>query len=347
MPPILRSFVSPEELDLTDLVTYDELASRAKTFNRSEALHFLGFVNLLLSVATIETARTGKIEPVRDVQTRLASNLLSAGLLSDLRAQLGTSSLLDRPLLHRSQVLFAIRLVATHGRADTQGNCLQIRDDFDGLGDLLFRVNGLFRPLTPPRGALPLWVAADSAPLNELESPPRLELTWPRVHRLLTEYLPAAVPDSTRLAEIESVALFGSGFNTEQWLDLNFLLSSYWTAVPFGTLMENRDRAYLRTDKDHEAISQGMLGRSLQTLGVPFDAVPDALKLASFEQSALYDLTPFRKTPLWLMPNNLALCIDASMVVERLGAFAYWSVMNSLDTPERRKTFSSCGFRKF
>jgi hypothetical protein len=41
------------------------------------------------------------------------------------------------------------------------------------------------------------------------------------------------------------------------------------------------------------------------------------------------------------MPNGTALCIDVSLLVERLGAHAFWSVMNALDTPERRKQFSS------
>jgi hypothetical protein len=68
--PISRSFVSPEEL-YPGVITYDEVAALAATLNRSEGLHFLGYLNLLLSSATTETRLTGRIEPVHEVQTFL------------------------------------------------------------------------------------------------------------------------------------------------------------------------------------------------------------------------------------------------------------------------------------
>jgi hypothetical protein len=66
---IIRAFISPEEIVPSRTVDYAELSALASTLNRDEALHFLGFLNLLLSSALIETDFTNKIEPVRDVQT--------------------------------------------------------------------------------------------------------------------------------------------------------------------------------------------------------------------------------------------------------------------------------------
>jgi hypothetical protein len=145
---IIRAFISPEEIVPGRTVDYGELSALASTLNRNEALHFLGFLNLLLSSATIETDFTNKIEPVRDVQTWLIREVISAKLLSSLQAKLRGESLLDRPLLHRTQLLFVTRLVATWGRPDG-GNQLQTRDDFDVIGDLLFLTNGLFRVEVP------------------------------------------------------------------------------------------------------------------------------------------------------------------------------------------------------
>jgi hypothetical protein len=144
MPQIVRAFISPEEIDPGRTVEYAELAAIASTLDRDEALHFLGFLNLLLSSATIETDFTNNLDPVRDVQTWLIREVISAKLLARLQAKFGAASLLDRPLLHRTQLLFVTRLVATHGRVDG-GNALAARDDFDVIGDLLFLTNGLFR----------------------------------------------------------------------------------------------------------------------------------------------------------------------------------------------------------
>ena len=113
MPRIVRAFISPEEIVPGRRVEYAELTAIAATLNRDEALQFLGFLSLLLSSATIESDLTLKIEPVRDVQHWLIREVISAELLASLQAKLGAASLLDRPLLHRTQLLFVTRLVAT------------------------------------------------------------------------------------------------------------------------------------------------------------------------------------------------------------------------------------------
>lgn len=156
----------------------------AATLNRSETLHFLGFVNLVLSSATAESHLTNKLEPARDVQHWLFREVVSAKLLADLKARFRDASLLDRPILHRTQLLFAIRLVATHGSPD-RGNRLVERIDFDIVGDLLFLINGLFK-VPPPtsKAAEALWLATEMGSLHELENPPPIDLTWPRTEDL-------------------------------------------------------------------------------------------------------------------------------------------------------------------
>ncbi|ODS53499.1 MAG: hypothetical protein ABS36_12720 [Acidobacteria bacterium SCN 69-37] len=341
MPQIIRTFISPEEVFPGRSVDYAELSGLASTLNRDEALHFLGFLNLLLSSATIETEFTNNVEPVRDVQTWLIREVISEKLLRTLQAQFGAASLLNRPLLHRTQLLFVTRLVATWGRADG-GNRLQTRDDFDVIGDLLFLTNGLFRVEEPPsKKATALWLATQMGPMHETENPPAIEISWPRVHDLFTRRLPAAAADPADLERLERIALFTTGFSMEAWLDLSFLLFSFWSAVTFKQLMADRSRGYLNPDQPHETISKEVLLQALASLSTPFAELPDRLKIESFSRTTLFDLTPFRASPLWIMPNGDALCIDVALLVERLGAHAFWSVMNALDTMARRKQFTS------
>jgi hypothetical protein len=253
---IIRAFISPEEIVPGRTVDYAELSMLASTVNRDEALEFLGFLNLLLSSATIETDFTNKIEPVRDVQTWLIREVISAELLRSLQSKLGAESLLDRPLLHRTQLLFVTRLVATWGRVDG-GNRFVTRNDFDVIGDLLFLTNGLFRVEQPvSKQSTALWLATQMGPMHETENPPAIELSWPRIHELLTQRLPDAAADPAELERLERVALFTTGFSVEAWMDMSFLLFSFWSAITFKQLMADRSRGYLNPDQPHEAVSK-------------------------------------------------------------------------------------------
>jgi hypothetical protein len=127
----------------------------------------------------------------------------------------------------------------------------------------------------------------------------------------------------------------------EAWLDLSFLLFSFWSAVTFKQLMTDRSRGYLNPDQPHDTVSRDVLLRALAPLSTPFAELPAKLRIETFSRTTLFDLTPFRASPLWIMPNGTALCVDVALLVERLGAHAFWSVINALDTAERRKQFTS------
>ena len=176
----------------------------AARLNRAEALKFLGFLNLLLSSATTEAHLTARTEPLHEVQTHVFRQVVGAKLLEDLKATFRSAHLLDRPILHRSELLFAIRLVATHG-----GNTLIGRNDFDMVGDLLFLINGLFRvdPATS-KAAKALWLATQMGPLYETETPPTIELSWPRMEELFTQRLPAVVNNREEIQRLQQVAVF-------------------------------------------------------------------------------------------------------------------------------------------
>ncbi len=345
---ISRAFISPAEVYPGRIVAYADVAALASTLNRAEALHFLAFLNLLLSAALTETKLKADVGPVRDVQTWLLREIVSERLLADLKAKFRDASLLDRPILHRSQLLFAIRLVATHGQPEG-GNMLATRPDFDVFGDLLFAINGLFDAGAPPagEGSAALWVATHAGPLYELENPPAIDLAWPRIQELLIERLPKTVADPAELERLEQIAVFTTGFSVQAWLDLTFMLFSFWSAATFKELMDNRGRAYLDPNRPHPVISRDMLVRAVEGLSINFADVPAALAIDTFSTATLFDLTPFRTKPLWTMPDGKVLCVDTGLLTERLGPHVFWSIMNALDTPERRHRFSGVWGRAF
>jgi hypothetical protein len=334
---MMRTYISPNEIYAGRTVEYDEVSRLAALLNRDEALHFLGFLNLLLSAATAETELTAKLEPVREVQHWLFREIVSERLLADLKAKFFNASLLDRPLLHRTQLLFAIRLVATHGAGDG-GNRLQTRSDFDVIGDLLFLINGLFATEEPKnKGMVPLWLATEMGPVYELENPPEIELAWPRIQELLLTRLPQEDPE---VPQLEQVTVFTSGFGLRGWIDLTWMLFSFWGTVPYGELMKSRGRAYMDPAQNHEIVSAASLTRVVDAIGVRFEELSTHLRIDQFSRTSLFDLTRFRERPLWIMPDGKVLCVDAALLMERLGPFAFWSIMNALDTKERRRHFS-------
>jgi hypothetical protein len=341
MSPIAQAFISPEEIYPDRVVSYEEVAYLARQLNRNEALKFLGFVNLIVSSAATQTHLTNNTDPLRDVQTALLREILGAQLLGDLKAKFADASLLDRPILHRTQILFAIRLVATH--SDPQGgNMLAVRDDFDSIGELLFLINGLFRqPAPPSTGREALWIATDVGPLHELENPPIIELSWPRVTDLLTQRLPAVAHDRGELERLEQITVFTTGFNLQSWIDLSWMLFAFWGTLKHADLMKDIGRGFLSLDAPHSVISKDLLRRAVEGIGIPFDKLPEHLKIESFLRAVLFDLTPFRTYPLWIMPDGRAMCVDATLLMERLGPHMFWRVMNALDSPERRRQFNS------
>ena len=339
--PVIRAFISPDEIEPGRKVTFEELSAIAATLNRGQALEFLAFLNLLLSSALVESSLTNKLEPVRDVQDWLFREVTSPRLLAALQARFRHASLLDRPILHRTQLLFAIRLVATFG-VEEGGNMLTERDDFNAVGDLLFLTNGLFHVDDAGRNEnTAVWVATQMGPLHETENPPELELAWPRIEDLLLRRLPETAADPNVLEKLERVAASNTGFSLRAWLDLTYLLFSFWSGPTFKELMNNRGRAYLDPNHQHEVVSRDVLLRAVTGLGLRFEDVPQRLRLAEFTRSALFDLTVFRTHPLWRMPDGRVLCVDVALLMERLGPHVFWSVMNALDTSAERHRFSS------
>ena len=339
--PLVRAFISPEEVYLGRKVTYAEVSAIAATLNRDEALKFLGFLNLLMSAAVAETHLSNNVQPVHDIQTYLFREVVSESLLTELKRTFRDASLLDRPILHRTQLLFAIRLVATHGLAEG-GNKLLERQDFDPIGDLLFLINGLLlpAPLTS-EAAKALWLATHMGPMHELENPPDLELSWPRIEELLTRRLPAVAANREELERLEQVVVFTNGASIRASIDLSFMFFSFWGTVKFRELMENRGRAYLNPNQQNALISVELLNRVLEGIALKFDEMPEAFRIDAFSPSTMLDLSPFRTKPLWVMPDGLVFCVDAALLMERLGPHVFWTVMNGLDTPARRKQFSS------
>jgi hypothetical protein len=108
----------------------------------------------------------------------------------------------------------------------------------------------------------------------------------------------------------------------------------------FKELIAEMGRGYLDPNRPHEIIGPETLKRAIEGLSVSFDDLPVRLALGEYSRRSLFDLTPFRTSPLWKMPDGFVFCVDAALLLERLGPHVFWTVMNSFDTSERRRAFT-------
>jgi hypothetical protein len=113
----------------------------AKTLNREAALTVLARFNIDSCLATI-----GGNPSIRsDVQSKIISQTISERRRQELAEKLQGSKLHERPLVHRAQLLVAMKLVMAFGK-DSGGNKLERRDDLDNLAVKRYRfISGVAR----------------------------------------------------------------------------------------------------------------------------------------------------------------------------------------------------------
>ena len=122
------------------------------------------------------------------------------------------------------------------------------------------------------------------APMYELDNPPQIELAWPRTEDLLTNRLPQVEADAAVLQRLEQIAVFTTGFDTRAWVDLSWMLFSFWTAPTFKDLMEDLGRGSLNPAVDHTVLSRDALQRALEAMAIQFDDVPAHLRIESIRE---------------------------------------------------------------
>ena len=331
------SFVSLDELGYPR-ASVREVVQMARRVNRDAGLVVLGMFNLVQSMATAEGVLTGRFDARVEAQERLLAQSLSARRLLELRDKLGAASLLDRPLLHRAQLLVTIKLIARYGRP-VGGIDFARRDDLDLVGEMALAINSLYDfgvSSSEPAHS----IAAALAPTLELENPPRPDRSLVRTEFMLEAAMQRAAATNPLARNLERIFVLMTGLNFEQFRDMTFAVFSFYGGRKITDMIAHQALAHLNPLSAENIVSARHLRGFLRHVSVAFGEIPGMAEPAHEGARYLLDMTPFRRTPVWRFADDDFFCLDPAFLLERLGPGFYWSVMDALDD-ERRRDFSS------
>lgn len=330
----LGTIVSLDQLGYPPPTLRDAMQLAAR-INRDAGLNIIGMFNLVQSIATINGRLTGDLSARVRVQEWSLSQCISARRLRELRDKLGNASLLDQQLIHRTELLVALKLVAKYGDT-TRGITFAERDDFDILSELALTINSLYA--FQPTSARDL--AATMGPFLELENPPLLDRALVRTAHMMGPALSRVAVSSPLARNVERIFLFMTGLNFDAFRDMTYAVFAKYAAIPVERFFAEQGLAHLNPYDQGNVMAASYLNRFLSRLAVDFGEVPGIVERAYAAPRFLFDFTGFRQYPIWRYGADNYMCVDPAFLLERLGAGFYWSIMNSLDSEERRREFS-------
>jgi hypothetical protein len=178
------TFVSLQELGHPKPRIEDAI-QLVRTLNKEAALTLVTRMNVDLCLAGLSRDP----ETRNKTQERIISNIIAERRLNELKEKVRAARVDQRPLVHRAQLLLAIKLILAFAQ-DNGGNQFRTRDERDVLGELALIINSLFdfenlRGLDAP--TLAREVAAQMSPLFELNNPEPLGNGMIRMHTMLGE----------------------------------------------------------------------------------------------------------------------------------------------------------------
>jgi hypothetical protein len=339
------TFVSLQELGHPK-PRIEEAIQLVRTLNKEAALTLVTRINVDLCLAGLSRDP----ETRNKTQERIISNIISERRLNELKEKVRAARVDQRPLVHRAQLLLAIKLILAFAQ-DNGGNQFRTRDEGDVLGELALIINSLFdfenlRGLDAP--TLAREVAAQMSPLFELNNPEPLGNGMIRMHTMLGElYTPHSWQKVLRTdvpnvaGQLERIFTIATGMNFTEAQDLTFAIHAFYNGHAAEILAGTKDLV-MRPDHADNAVSARWLRRCLDNASFDLDTV----RVDSVDRGRPYllDYTLLRQYPIWRINPDQYVCIDPYFVVERLVGGTYWTIINALagPTPEDAARTLAC-----
>ena len=318
----------------------EDLIALAHEINVDAGITLLGRFNSYLSLTHLSNDR----ETISRVQRQLSIEVLSPARLGEIDARFADQELYKKwILLHRAQLLAAIKLVARHGRREG-GNRLKSAEDKATVGELAIAINSYYGPgLTDADKPLLGDALARMAAEMELQRPPDWHHGLVRTRMLLGPLLRDFSADlksiDAGLPPFERIFTLLNGLNFRDFLDITFYLLIQQDRNPQKAI-----DAGLSWCVDVAEFNPYVSGRSLKAwadvMSIEPNKINDLIQGSEGESSFFYDFTEARLYPLWRPDDHRYFAIDWFFLMERLSSTgAYWTVVNGLVDEALRKQF--------
>lgn len=329
--PTPITFVSLQELGYPRPSISDAIKIRERV-NKRAGLLTLAKMNIDVCLADIPR----NLNTRREIQEKIIRNIISERLRRELADKLKTARVDERPLVHRAQLLIAMKLVAGFGR-DNGGNELKSRDDFDALGDLAMIINSLFdfeNLAGLSRYELARTLAAEMAPPFELMNPEPVGNGMVRIREMLERILPRRawlkqLNGPNIASQLERIFVFITGLDFRSFRDMTFAMYGfYWGRK--DEILKKDESVVLDMSDPSSVVGLGSVGGFLRQNSFTLERLSDLLDAPDSGKSFLLDFTVWRMNPIWQIDADRYACIDPAFLLEKLTAGFFWSVMNAL-----------------
>jgi hypothetical protein len=332
----IAAFISLQDLGYPK-PTFRDAVNISRGVNRRTGIAILAKLNVDICLANF----THNLKIISNTQIRVISQIISERHQRELADKLRNERVHERPLVHRAQMLAAIKFVALFGN-ETSGNVFQKRDDFDILGELALTINSLFDFGTFDSKAderiNEREIVKQMGPLFELNNPEAPINGMVRIREMLGNILEKEKwkkqlkndEESLKLADqFERIFVFITGIGFEAYRDMTFAVYSYY----FGNRQQLLDGVVpisFNPFASGNLISWSAIKGFLEQSSTSLEGLVDSLNCAEGGNRFLLNYTCFRERPIMRLGPKQFFCVDPGFLLEKLTSGFFWSVMNAL-----------------
>jgi hypothetical protein len=317
----------------------EQLVEMAKRLNYEAGAAFLARLNVCLSLAI--ASRDEKI--FADVHEKLTASVLSPARLQEILSAFGDKLYRTAIVLSRAQILVGIKLLALCA-AREGGSTLETEADRYQVGELALAINSFYGPdLGEPN-----WPAGDtsvqltaSAELNNPEPILNgLVRTRCLLGPILEDYL-QGLKGQAPPPPFERIFTLLNGLSFRDFLDITLYLYTEYSQI-LEELMSTEQMAYVDVRLPKRYVSGEKLKSWAELMATSLDDLQSLVRGSEVDLAFFFDMTMFRRFPLWRSGSYTYFLIDAIFIAERLSSYGfYWTVVNGLVDDRLRTQFQS------
>ena len=316
-----------------------ELVQMAKRINYEAGAAFLARLNVCLSLAIA----SGDEEVLTDVSEKLTTSVLSLPRLQEVAGAFGNKLYRTAVVLNRAQLLVGIKLLALYAPREG-GSTLETEADRHQVGELALAINSFYGPdLGEPNWPLDD-VSAQLAASAELYNPELILNGLVRTRCLLgpvlDDYL-ERLKGRVLPPPFERIFTLLNGLNFRDFLDITLYLHVEHSRM-LDELMSIDKMAYVDVREPKRYVSGEKLKSWAEPMAISLEGATSLVRGSEADLAFFFDVSMFRRFPLWRSGNYRYFLIDPIFMAERLSSYGfYWTVVNGLVDDHLRSQFQS------
>lgn len=316
--------------------TKAELIEEIRPLDRLHSAWLLARINILLALGRIHSTEKQTVK----LQTYLVNLLIGEELFQDLKRRFGAERLEKRQPFHSLQILTLIKMFALEGTKDgglrpdmdidaahRLGRCLIMANDFLFTPENLRHIRRERPSIKRKRIALQLQVGSGL----EVNNPPTINTSIVRSEMIFGEIL-KEIPCSL---DIRSLFQQRSGMALEDYIDHVFGLLTHYITLDVDKLIENPGLACVNLNAFFAEAPRDIVSKFWDTELTSLDGLENSLREPS-QLKPYHDFIAMRKRPVLGVDAENAIPMHVGFVQEKLESGLFWTIFNSLKTPEER-----------